>query len=128
MEQKSLVLILARELADKLATAVFVVDDEGTLVYFDERAAEILGKSFAEAGAMTINEWAEAFEPLSHDDQPLAADDLPLVAALRTRNPAHRSFRIQGAVGASRRIAVTALPLLARSDEVVGAAALFWED
>jgi PAS domain-containing protein len=125
--QQNLVLILARDLADKLASATFIVDAEGTLLYFNEGAAEILGKSFADTGRMPMDEWSRAFAPVDSDGRPLDRDDLPLVIALKERRPVHRAFRIRGADDVDRDIAVTALPLIARRDELVGAAAIFWE-
>jgi PAS domain-containing protein len=125
--QQNLVLILARDLADKLASATFVVDPEGTLLYFNEGAAEILGKSFADMGRMRMEEWSSAFSPVDADGRPLQPDELPLVIALKERRPVHRAFRIRGADDVDREIAVTALPLIASRDELVGAAAIFWE-
>ena len=127
MAQRSLVLILARDLADKLATAMFLVDREGTLVYFNEAAADILGESFGEAGRMRVEAWSTAFRPFHDGAEALAPDDLPLVIALRRRVPAHRDMKIQGLDGEVRDIAVTAFPLFAREDEFVGAAAIFWQ-
>jgi PAS domain S-box-containing protein len=127
MQQRNLVLILARDLADKLASAVFVVDEAGTLVYFNEAAAEILGKTFAEVGMMREDEWSQAFVPMELDGRELSSDQLPLVVARRERRPSHRAFRISNMEGQERSIAVTALPLFARKDEFVGAAAIFWE-
>jgi PAS domain-containing protein len=127
VEQKSLVLILARELADKLATAAFVVDEEGTLVYFNERAGEILGQPFSEAGPMAMDEWAKAYFPMGLDGRALDPDELPLVQALKTRQPAHSTLRVKGMDDTVREIAVTALPLFSRKDEFVGATAVFWE-
>ena len=46
--QKSIVLILSRELSSKLATAANVTDERGELVYFNEAAEELLGRQFAE--------------------------------------------------------------------------------
>ena len=127
MEQRNLVLILARDLADKLATAVFVVDHEGTLVYFNESAASILGHTFAEFGRMRVEDWSKVFLPIEFDGRELSPEELPLVVALRERKPTHRAFRITGVDGATRDIAVTALPLFARQAQFVGAAAIFWE-
>jgi PAS domain S-box-containing protein len=127
MQQRNLVLILARDLADKLASAVFVVDDEGTLVYFNEAAAEILGKTFGEVGMMREEEWSKAFTPLELDGRELLPEQLPLVVARRQQRPSHHAFRIKNMEGEERTIAVTALPLFARKDEFVGAAAVFWE-
>jgi PAS domain-containing protein len=127
VQQQNLVVILARELADKLATAMFVVDHEGRLAYFNERAAEILGTTFASTGHMALEEWGSAFRPTHQDGRALEPDELPLVVALRDRRPDHRSFRITAADGTERHIAATAFPLFARADEFVGAAAIFWE-
>jgi PAS domain-containing protein len=125
--QKSLILILARGLADELASAMFLVDQEGTLVYYNDPAAQILGKSFGEAGEMRMEEWANTFSPTDLDGQPLQPVNLPLVAAVQEHRISHRTFRIQGADGEPREIAVTALPLFARKEEFVGALAIFWE-
>jgi PAS domain S-box-containing protein len=125
--QRSLVLILARDLADKLATAMFVVDQEGTLVYFNEAAADILGESFGEAGRMRVEAWSTAFRPVHEGGEEITPEDLPLVIALRRRVPAHRDMKIRGLDGEVRDIAVTAFPLFARADEFVGAAAIFWQ-
>jgi PAS domain S-box-containing protein len=127
MQQTNLVLLLARDLADKLASAVFVVDEEGTLIYFNEAAAEILGKTFGEVGMLREEEWSRAFVPMEFDGRELTPDQLPLVVARRERRPSHRAFRIRNMEGEERAIAVTALPLFARKDEFVGAAGIFWE-
>ena len=52
---------------------------------------------------------------------------MPGGIALLERRPAHRSLRITGLDGERREIAVTAFPLLARPDELVGVVAIFWE-
>jgi len=127
VRQKNLVLILARDLADSLASAVFVVDQEGTLDYFNERCGEMLGKTFGEVGEMKMEEWTVAFNPTDLRGHPLAPEDLPLVTALREKKPAHRSLKVRSASGDIRDIAITALPLFARRDEFVGAMAVFWE-
>jgi PAS domain-containing protein len=127
MPQKDLVLILAKDLADKLASAAFVVDRDGTLVYFNERCSEILGRTFAEVGEMKMEDWSTRFYPTTFEGQPIPPDDLALVRAINEHAPAHEKIRIQGADGATRQIAVTALPFFARTDEFVGAMAVFWE-
>ena len=127
MQQQNLVLILARELADKLASATFVVDHEGRLVYFNEGAADILGVTFGEAGHLPLERWATDFMPVDEEGRPLAAEDLPLVVALQHHQPTHRALRIRGRDDQIRDIAVTAIPLFTRRDEFVGAVAIFWE-
>jgi PAS domain-containing protein len=127
MPQMDLVLILARDLADKLASAAFLVDQDGTLLYFNDRSAEILGRTFAEVGEMKMEEWATAFTPTDFDGNPIPTEKLPLVKAVVEREPEHGSLRIIGGDGERHDIEVTAIPLFARLDEFVGALAVFWE-
>ncbi len=125
--QRSLVLILARDLASILATPVFIVDAAGDLVYFNEAAEAVLGRAFVEKQDMSADEWATAFQPVDDQGRPIPFEDLPLGVALTKRVSAHGSLRIVGADGVGRRIDVTALPLFARADEFVGGMAVFQE-
>jgi PAS domain S-box-containing protein len=127
--EHNLVLILARGLASSIATSMFLVDPEGNLVYFNERAEGILGQSYAEAGELSAEEWGTMFrqeDPQTGENIPREA--LPLTIALAERRPAHRSMVITGQDGVRRAIALTAFPLFARTDEFVGAVAIFWEE
>ena len=127
MRQQNLVVILARDLADKLATAVFVVDEEGTLLYFNEQAGRILGTPFSRVGRLRMEEWAKAFAPFDLSGRELSLEEEPLVIAVRERRPAHRPFVIRSLDGTTREIEVTAFPLFAHKEEFVGAVAIFWE-
>ena len=125
MQQPNLVLILARDLADKLASAVFVVDATGRIVYFNERAEQIMGRTYADVGAMDLDGLLESFSTTDLKGNPLKPTDLPISIALHERRPIHRAIRISRDED-SVDIGVTALPLFARSSEFVGAAAIFW--
>lgn len=126
--QKSIVLILARELASKLATAVFVVDPDGTAVYYNEPAEALLGQTFAEAGELKKDEWGTIFDATERDGASIPVEQLPLAIALARHVPAHRRFWIVGLDDVKREISVTAFPLFARAEEFVGAVAIFWEE
>lgn len=124
---KDLVLILARQFASRLATATFVTDAEGNLVYFNEPAEEILGRTFADAGEISAREWATTFETADLDGSPIELEALPGGIALLERRPAHRPILIKGLDGVQRCIAITAFPLLEEPDALRGAVAIFWE-
>jgi PAS domain S-box-containing protein len=128
-EEHSLVLILARGLASSIATPMFLVDTTGTLVYYNEAAEQILGQTYAEAGEMSPEEWGTAFSPEDPETgDKLDPHGLPLTQALAEQNPAHRRMAITSMDGERRLINVTALPLFARTDEFVGAVAIFWQE
>ena len=127
--QKSIVLILARELASKLATAMFIVDPDGRLIFYNEPAERVLGRTFAESGELTASEWSGAlYNPQDLDGTSLPPERLPLVITLNRQEPAHRTFYVTGLDGERRLIAVTSFPLFARAEEFVGAVAIFWEE
>ena len=126
--QKHIALILARELASQLATATFIADASGELVFFNEPAEEILGRTFAQAGSMSANEWSSLFEVEDLDGSPLPLERMPAGVALSERRPAHASIRITGLDGRRRLISVTALPLFSTPTELVGVVAIFWQE
>ena len=126
-KQKSLVLILARELAANLATPVYIADAEDKLVFFNEPAEQIAGRSFAETGELPIRDWVDHLAPETLDGQPLARAEMPGGIAFTERKPAHGTLRINGLDGRARAIETTAFPLFGPDDEFHGIMAIFWE-
>ncbi len=120
-------LILVRHLADTLAIPVFLVDPEGTMVFYNEAAEQVLGRRFDNAGEMDFDEWTSIFAVRDTEGQPLPVDQLPLVQSLREKRPAHARFSITGLDGEPRSIEVSAFPLQAAGQRMLGAVALFWE-
>jgi PAS domain-containing protein len=125
--QKDLVLILARDMAARLATPMFVVDAVGTLVFFNEAAEPILGGTFSDIGEVSVEQWTETFRSVDDDGNPIPRAELPLGIALMEGRPAHRTLDLIGADGVRRHLAATAIPLQRHPTETVGAVALFWE-
>ena len=124
---RDLIIILARDLTSRLATPTFVVDAEGTLVYFNEAAEPVLGRTYAESGALRAGEWATEWSPTDGQGRPLSLEELPLGIAFKEGRAAHRAMRITGGDGMARDIEVTAFPLCAQPDLILGAIAVFWE-
>ena len=124
---KSLLLILARELATNVATPIFVVDPEGTLVFYNEPAEAILGASFATRGEMSFDEWGTTWNAEDPAGGAIDPYDFPLAQAFRDKRAAHSSMVITGLDGVRRLIAVTSVPLIGPDDELMGAIAIFWQ-
>lgn len=125
--QRHLVLILARSFASRLATPVWLVDVEGSVIYFNEAAEELLGRRFVEGRGWRAAEWSNYFEPRDHDGNVVPYEALPTRVAIRDGRPGHADLFIRDADGADHRIGVTAFPLFAHPGESVGAIAIFWE-
>ena len=127
MSQKAIEVILTRQLASYLATPIFLVDDMGTLVFYNEPAERVLGMRFEETGEMPASEWSVLWNPTGDDGLPLAPEQIPLMIAVAERRPAHAKFWIQGLDGVRRRLENTAFPLIGQADRSLGAVGIFWE-
>ena len=125
-DQRPVELILARGLMSNITTPAFLVDVQGTLVFFNDAAGELLGLRYEEAGPMELAQWGTRFMPLSEDGEPLAPDDLPLAVALRERRPVHLAFGVRSAQGDERHIEVSAFPIVGNAG-LRGAMAIFWD-
>jgi PAS domain-containing protein len=123
--QKPLELILARNLLTSISTPAFLVDAEASVVFYNEAAAALLGRSFEDAGKMTADEWTAAFGPLDRDGQPMDVDEIPITTAIRDGRPAHGEFWIRSANG-SKPIEASAFPIVASPEGSSGAMILFW--
>jgi PAS domain-containing protein len=126
MAQQPVELILVRHLASRLAVPVFVVDPSGDLVYFNEPAERVLGRRYDAIRFMPFEEWTTAFVPAAAG-RTLAVEELPLVVALRKAIPAHSRFDIISGDRVRRTIEVTAFPIIAPTERLLGAVAMFWE-
>jgi PAS domain-containing protein len=125
--QRPLPLIIARELASQLATATLIADVQGDLVFYNEAAEDILGRTFAEAGAISASDWGELFKVEDVEGRPLPLEEMPAGVALLERRPAHGRLYMIGLDGGRRLISVTAIPLYASQTELVGVMAIFWQ-
>ncbi len=127
MRQREIEVILTRQLASCLALPIFIVDEDGTLIFYNEPAEAILGHRFEETGEMPADEWARAYTATEEDGTPVAPDRLPLMIALREHRPAHGRLAIRGRDQVRRRIEITAFPLIGQASRYLGAVAIFWE-
>ena len=125
--QKSLLLILAREFSSQLAMPTFIVDGEGNLVFYNEAAESILGRSFAEVGQLGAEELVRTIDIANLEGEVLEPRDRAIGIALFERRPTHATRRLRAMDGVWHTVEVTAFPLMTGPDEVGGVVAIFWE-
>ena len=125
--QRHLILILARNFASRLATAVFLVDEKGRVIFFNEAAEILLGTRFEEGHGMSAEEYTKLFRPAGEHGDLLGPLETPLGIAVSRQEPSHGPLTTTGADGTARKIEATAFPLLAHAGDLVGAIAFFWE-
>ncbi len=123
--QRPIELIQGRSLIASLTTAAFLVDEVGTLLFYNEAAGELLGMPFEEAGEMPPEHWGSRFRPREPGGRELTVEELPLTIALRDGEPGHARMEITGADGRDHQIAVSAIPIRGRGGQH-GAFAIFW--
>ena len=126
-EGKDVILILARELASNIATPMLVLDNYGTLVFFNEPAERVLGAPFSQIGETPPAEWDAKWPSTNADGETISLIDGPLSGVINERHPAHGSIRVQGLDGHWHDIEATVYPLFASAERFVGAVAVFWE-
>jgi PAS domain-containing protein len=124
--QKPLELILARNLLTSISTPAFLVDSDAAVVFYNEAAAALLGRSFEDAGRMTAEQWTAAFGPFDQEGTPIEVDSLATTEAIRAGRPAHGSFTIRAANGERVSIEASAFPIVASEEGSSGAMILFW--
>jgi PAS domain-containing protein len=125
---KSLPLILARELASNLATPMFLMDPGGMLVFYNDAAAMLLGKPFAELGEIPSGEFGAALELTTPAGEPVRRRDSPAGVAFFERRPAHMTVMATAYDGARREFEATAYPLFGATGEMHGVVSVFWEN
>lgn len=121
--QRPLELILARNLITNLSTPAVLTDEEGVLLFYNQAAAELLGRDFEQASEMGAGLW-EHIGPFDGRGERIPTEHLPLTAA-RAGSPAHASVRIRSFTGLEHEIEVSALPIRT-SEGVRGALGFFW--
>ena len=125
--QRSLPLILAREFAANVATPFLVLDRDGVLVYFNERAEQIIGGTASELGEMEEREWRQRFHVQRPDGTPVESSETPTAVARRECRPVADVLVYTRPDGSQRTLTVIATPLLGNGDQLEGVFCVMWE-
>jgi PAS domain-containing protein len=121
---RPLELILARNLVSLVSLAAVLVDIDGQIVFYNDAAAELVGRRFEDIGTMSREEWSARYGPVDEQGAALAADELPLAVAVRDGRPAYARFRVRAERGLVQ-VEAGALPLLGPAG-YHGAMVFFW--
>jgi hypothetical protein len=125
---RSLPLILARELAANLATPMFLLDADGTLVFYNEAAELMIGKTYAELGPITGSDFGDLLHLEAVGGGPMRKRDSPVGIAFNDREPSHKPLVATPFGSESKKTwEVTAYPLFGRAGDMHGVLTVFWE-
>jgi PAS domain-containing protein len=118
---------LARELAANLPTPMFLIDEKGMMVFYNDATAAILGKTFEEVGEIPSAEFGRDLDLATVDGQPLRRRDTPSGVAFFQRRPIHQTLMATGYDGRRNAYDATAHPLFGQGGEMQGVVCVFWE-
>jgi PAS domain-containing protein len=123
---RPLELLLMRQLASYLKTVIFLLGPDGTPLFYNESAEQLIGRRFDEDEQMSAEEWT-ALLPLANEvGTSLAFEERPMIVALHGQRPAHRRFSIRGFDGVDHDIEGLGFPLVALEGRQLGAVGIFW--
>jgi PAS domain-containing protein len=122
--QRSLELILARNLVSLITLAAVLIDVDGSIIFFNDAAAEFFGGLFEETGPVPLAQWRAEVGPFDENEQHLPTANLPVTRAFRDGRPGFGKFHIRGSSGLVE-VEVVALPLVG-SVGLHGAMVMFW--
>jgi hypothetical protein len=106
---------------------MFLLDARGVLVFYNDAAALIIGKSFGELGEIPAEEFGTLLQLETPDGVPLRRRDTPSGIAFFERRPAHMTLAATGFDGVRRVVHATAYPLFGTTAEMHGVVSVFWE-
>jgi PAS domain-containing protein len=123
---KSIQIILARQLASCIATPILLVDEQNSLIYYNEPAEAIFNLRFDETGEMSAAEWTSRFAAVDDDRNPIPPEDRPMMRVLAECAPVSQTMWLRSSNGDWRHVNITAFPLIGEKGLLFGAMSIFW--
>ena len=123
---KSIQVILARQLASCIATPILLVDEQNSLIYYNEPAEAIFNQRFDETGEMPAAEWTSLFAAVDDDRNPIPPEDRPMMRVLAECVPVSQTMWLRSSNGDWRHVNITAFPLIGEKGLLLGAMSIFW--
>jgi PAS domain S-box-containing protein len=125
--QQPLELILLRQLASYLTIPMWMMDEVGNLIYYNDPAEKLLGVEFDDAGVIKAEQLVGKWNVTALDGSPIPEDEFVVVGALVKQVPGHRAVRFQGLDGVWREVEVSAIPITGQGNRFLGVLTIFWE-
>jgi PAS domain-containing protein len=116
-----------RQVASYLTIPILMMDEGGSLLFYNEPAEHLLGVSFDDAGPIAADQLGGLFDATDPEGNPLHDAEIPVVAAFQMRRPFHRKLRFRGLDGAWHEVEATAFPVEGHGKRFAGVFATFWE-
>ena len=123
--QKPIELIHARNLLASISTPAYLFDARNALVYYNDAAANVMGRRFEETGPLKPEEWTKEFGPFTGEGEPMDIRELDTTNNLRSGRAAHAQFCIKSISGETIEIEFSALPIIGMNG-FNGAMGFFW--
>jgi len=127
MAQRPIEMILMRQLAGCISVPICVLDERGAVVYCNEPAEQLLGRPLEEIERLALPDRWALLHPTDETGAPLDPAALPESVAIRERRPLHRVIAITAPQGRTRRVAVTAFPVMRQNGHPLGAVSILWD-
>ena len=124
---KPIQLILARQLASSMATAIMLFDAQGNLVFYNEPAESIFNARFDETGEIKVDDLLWVVSVADENRELLAPEARPGRIARLERRPITRTIWMSCNDGAWRRLQATAVPIIGEEQDLHGVMQFFWE-
>ena len=103
------------------------LDATGMLAYYNDAAELMLGRTHAELGKVSADEFGAMLQLADIDGTPLRRRDSPAGVAFINREPSHRRLLATTLDGQRDTFECTAYPLFGKADEMHGVLAVFWK-
>ena len=120
-------MILARNLLTSISTPAFLLDEHAALVFYNEAAGALLGRSFEETGRMSPEEWTSTFGPFDDDGKPDRRSTIcPPPRRSATAGPPMPCSGSAPRTATEHEIEASAFPIVASEEGSSGAMIFFW--
>ena len=125
MPQKSIEIILFRQLASYLSIPICLLNLEGNIVYCNSSAENLLGFKFSEIGEISGNHWEALFPLKDKHGEIVSIDKSPLHISIAQNRITHGLFHITNLNHQVKHFNLTIIPMIDDKSIVLGSMLFF---